>query len=326
MSNSNIKETSPIQVYWANLCILNKMEGQKMEAAGDEWSAKKADCSVPEMIYLGDTAEVGMYEYLQNDLKKGTVNFDLIVSSRFDIFCSKKYLLGIKDQLLPIAENFSLRPETKELGVADPEGLFHPLVLLPHFIVANTKLLKQDEIPKGLSELLQPEWDGKVFLGATDLPSAKAVLFSVWHLFGSEGLEKAVKNWRQKSAPSAARHGLVKDQFPIALLPGVFGGPGPDDKLQQITPEEGAPVLPSFAAVKRSDNSDNAVDFLKASAAAPEFIEFYRTQAHAYPAATGTELPENSSGEMKMIFPPWEWILKQDMDYFEDACKRMPMG
>lgn len=316
-----------MKIYWANLCILNRMEGEKMEAAAESWSENQNSGSrSPRMIYLGDTEEIGMYEKLESDLADGGADFDILVSTRFDVFCSKKYLQGIKKQLLPLSGNFSLRPEIEELGVADPDGLFLPLVVLPHFIVANTKLLGSDEEPRSLEQLLEPRWEGKVFVGSTELPSAKSVLFSVWHRFGEAGLEAAVRNWRQKSAPSAARHGLVKDQFPVALLPGVFGGPGPDDKLVQITPIEGAPVLPSFAAVKHSADSDRAVDFLKASAASPEFIEFYRTQAHAYPASPDVARPENTSGEIKMIFPPWEWILQQDMDYFEDACSRMPAG
>jgi ABC-type Fe3+ transport system substrate-binding protein len=208
----------------------------------------------------------------------------------------------------------------------DPAGLFHPLVVLPHFIIANTKLLDGSSLPESFAELLEPKWEGKVFLGAAELPSAKSVLFSMWYLFGDEGLEICVKNWRQKSAPSAARHGLVKDEFPIAFFPGIFGGPGPDDKLVRIQPREGASVLPSYAAVKRSTIEKETLEFLKASALHKEFIEFYRTQALAYPADPAVDLPENLSPEEKMFFPEWEWILSRDMEYFTEACRRVPWG
>ncbi|MBI9109564.1 MAG: hypothetical protein JEZ04_22670, partial [Spirochaetales bacterium] len=49
-----------MKIYWANLCILNRMEAEKMEEAADIWS--KGRNMTPEMIYLGDTEEIGMYE------------------------------------------------------------------------------------------------------------------------------------------------------------------------------------------------------------------------------------------------------------------------
>jgi len=313
-----------MNIYWANLCILNRMEAEKMEEAAVLWS--KGREVTPNMVYLGDTEEIGMYEKMDNDIAREELGFDIIVSSRFDLFCSKKYLQSYKDRLLPIGRLFPVREEIKTLGLLDPDELFHPLAALPHYIMANTRLLGIDGFPHSFEELLQPKWEGKVFLGSTELPSAKAVLFSIWYLFGNEGLESAVKNWRQRSAPSAARHGLVKDEFPIALLPGIFGGPGPDDKLVRITPNEGAPVLPSWTAIKKSPIQDDCLDFLKHSALQTEFSEFYRSQALAYPTDPGVSLPETLTADEKMIFPPWEWIFKQDMDYFEDACRRTPLG
>ena len=47
-----------MKIYWANLCILNRMESEKMEEAAAAWSpGRKVH---PRMIYLGDTEEVQM--------------------------------------------------------------------------------------------------------------------------------------------------------------------------------------------------------------------------------------------------------------------------
>ncbi|MBI9109560.1 MAG: hypothetical protein JEZ04_22650, partial [Spirochaetales bacterium] len=54
------KTVKSMKIYWANLCILNRMEAEKMEEAADIWS--KGRNMTPEMIYLGDTEEIGMYE------------------------------------------------------------------------------------------------------------------------------------------------------------------------------------------------------------------------------------------------------------------------
>jgi ABC-type Fe3+ transport system substrate-binding protein len=312
-----------LNVYWANLCILNRMEGEKMEAAGDCWS-QSGRGPAPKMIYLGDTAEVGMYEKVSADISSGELGFDMLVSTRFDLFCSSRYLAPFKDDFLTLRGQLPIRSEIEEKGIMDREGKFYPLVLLPHYMVVNSHLLDKMDFPGSLKELLDPRWKGKVFLGSTDLPSAKSVLFSIWYLYGNEGLESCVKNWRQRSAPSAARHGLVKDEFPVALLPGVFSGTGPMDKLIQITPIEGSPLLPSYAVVRKSSSQDRTLHFLKNSVGTREFIEFYRDQAMAYPVHPEVGIPADWSGTDSMLFPPWEWIEKQDMGYFEGMCRRMP--
>ena len=152
-----------LEIYWANLCILNRMEAEKMEKAAKKWEPDKS--YVPNMVYLGDTEEVKMYEKMDMDMAKGKLGFDLLISSRFDLFCSKKYLQSYKEELYPIGALFPIREEVRNSGVIDPAGLFHPLVILPHFIVVNTNLVDKKNVPKGLEDLLDPYWAEKVFLG-----------------------------------------------------------------------------------------------------------------------------------------------------------------
>ena len=311
-----------MRIYWANLCILNRMESERMAASAEAWSPGRK-CS-PEMVYLGDTEEIQMYEQMDRDMAAGKLGFDLLVTTRFDLFCSKKYLQSKREDLFPIGDLFPVRAEIAEANVPDPHGLFFPLAVLPHYIVVNTDLVDIENCPRRLEELLSPKWEGQVFLGATDLPSARSVLFNMWYLFGKEGLETCVSNWRRKSAPSAARHGLVKGNIPVAVLPGIFAGPGPADNLQSFWPEEGAPVLPSYAAVKKSSYTEETIDFFVNSAGSKQFSDFYRNQGFAYPTRIETTPPEIALDKGPMLFPDWDWILDRDMDYFLDACERMP--
>jgi hypothetical protein len=292
-----------------------------MEKAVLQWS--KDEAIVPEMVYLGDTEEVQMYDQIESDISRGELGFGCIVSSRFDLFCSRKYLRGFSDDLAPIGNMCPVREEVASCGVMDPEGLFYPLVVLPHYIVCNTKMLGTANLPGSLADLLDPYWADKVYMGATELPSAKSFLFGMWYKFGDDGLERCVKHWRQLSAPSACRHGLVKDMYAIGLLPGIFTSPGPEDKLLTISPAEGAPVLPSYAAVKKGPESQKIIEFLKSSAASVEFIRFYMEQAHAYPAHPDVELPVFGEMGTDFFFPDWEWISQADMEYFADACSRV---
>ena len=315
-----------LDIYWANLCILNRIEGEKMETAAGLWQRETGDTEI-RMVYLGDTERIGIYEKLDTDIREtDKPDFDAIISTRLDIFCSDKYLQSYTDELMPINKHFKLRPEIEELGVADEEGLFLPLVVLPHFIIVNTEVLGNQSPPESLKDLLEPEWEGKVYIGSADLPSARSVLLAICYLYGREGLDKAVKYWRQKSAPSAARHGLIKDEFPIAILPGVFSGPGPKNKLMKIVPADGAPVLPSFAAVQKGESAEATLDFLKKSAVTNEFIEFYKNQATAYPALASGPDPAEADQNLKMVYPSWQWLKEQDIEEFIGICAETPMG
>ncbi len=316
------------KIYWANVCILNRKESELMEKASETWNGETGNAY--EMIYLGDTEEVKIHQKLEEDIDSGKLGFHLLVSTRFDLFCSGRYLLGRKDNLLPIGEILPIREEIKRAGVEDPFHLYYPLAILPHFIVCNSEVQGSEPAPSSLEELLDSRWEGKVFIGNTELPSGQAVLFAMWYLFGDEGLETCVRNWRQKSAPSAVRHGLIKGEFPIGILPGVFSGPGPKDRIFAVRPKEGMPVLPSYAAAVRSGNFDHQDDedtmnFLKASAASQEYHEFYKDMAHAVVSDPSVPLPANAEEGDKYIFPPWEWILKKDLDYFLTTIKQIPL-
>ena len=320
----NTTQSDRFSVYWANLCVLNRMERDKMDSSAEVWGKEKK--LFPEMLYLGDTEEVQMYEQMETDIARGKLGFDCIVSSRFDLFCSPKYLQSFTDDLLPIADEFPIRDEVAASGVLDPLGLFYPLVVLPHFIVCNMDLIGTGEKPVSLADLLDPFWEGRVYMGSTELPSAKSFLFAMWYKFGNDGLETCVRNWRQLSAPSACRHGLMKDRFPVGLLPGIFTNPGPGEKLLPVWPAEGAPVLPSYTAVQKSKHDQDIIEFLRVSAASDEFVRFYTEKGLAYPSHPAVEPPEEYGGNTGFFFPAWEWILEQDMEYFEDACSRVPSG
>lgn len=309
-------------VYWANICILNRMERDLLEKASAAFAGTGKPS--PRVVYLGDTEEVRMYERMDLDLAEGRLGFDLIVSTRFDLFAWKKYLLGRRDELLPLRRRFPVRKDFEAIGVLDPFGLFHPLAVLPHYIVVNTQALGGRRSPESLRDLLDPDLAGSVFIGDTELPSGKAVLLALWFLFGDEGLEICVRNWRRKSAPSGARHAVLKGEAAVGVLPGVFSGPGPRDELAGVVPSDGVPVLPSYCAVRKGPGAEAAASFLASSAASKDFLEFYREKAFAYASLESVEPPESEGPLGKLFFPDWDWILKQDMDRFHDACLRMP--
>ncbi len=292
-----------------------------MEEATTEWTRETG--TGVRMCYLGDTEDVQIHEQVERDIDSGALRFGVLVSTRFDLFCSRKYLLGNRDDLQPCGGVLPVRDEITSVGVADPFGLFHPLVVLPHYIVWNSEVLGDRRSSLSLEELLDPYWAGRVVVGNTDLPSGQSVLFTMWFLFGEERLETCVRNWRQKSAPSAVRHGLLKSELPIGLLPAVFAGPGPSGQLSTIKPDEGLPLLPSFVAA--GIGADDPVSFVSRSVGASPFMKFYRDMAHAIVADPTVPLPATADANDTLLFPDWAWIVERDMDHFRDTVRRVPM-
>jgi hypothetical protein len=311
------------KLYWANVCILLRKEKDEMEAATVRWLARSGNYY--RMIPLGDTEDVKIHERLMLDKESGGLGFDVLVSSRFDVFCSREYLLGAKESLARLGGAFPVRPEVKRIGVEDPWGIFSPLAVLPHYIVRNAGVMADTPSPRSLEELLDPRWAGQVVVGNTEMPSGQVLLFTMWYLFGDEGLETCARNWRQKSAPSGVRHGLVKGEFTIGILPGLFTGPSPDGKLQTIKASEGLPVLPSYAAVKAGPEQDDAIRFLGQALIDGPMPGLYRELAFAVVSNPSIPLPDLVSTDDTFIFPDWKWIEGRDMEYFRATIGRLTM-
>ncbi|MDC7242281.1 MAG: ABC transporter substrate-binding protein, partial [Spirochaetales bacterium] len=156
------------EIYWANLCVLNRKEAEMMEEASSDWKNNHDESY--RMVYLGDTEETGIHDRLEKDLSRGKAEFSLLVSLRFDLFCSQKYLYGIREDLEPAGNLLPVRDLVRSSGVMDPDGFFQVLAILPHFILYNRDCLGGQSPPLSLETLLKPSWAGKVYIGNTDLP------------------------------------------------------------------------------------------------------------------------------------------------------------
>ena len=99
----NVK-TKELNIYWANLCILNRMEKERMKVFIKDYQADNKPS--PNVIYLGNTDEVHIYEQMDKDLEAGDIKFDIMISNRFDLFCFRKYLINIKTNFIQSLEYF----------------------------------------------------------------------------------------------------------------------------------------------------------------------------------------------------------------------------
>ncbi|MEM2079808.1 MAG: extracellular solute-binding protein, partial [Nitrososphaerota archaeon] len=168
-------------------------------------------------------------------------------------------------------------PESKSYpdSLKDKDGLWTAFVLLPISLVYNTKLVKQEELPRTLEELVNPKWKGKVVMhditlgtvGTQWLVSLKSYVGeSRWNEFVNGLLNlKPVLD----IAVSAVAEKVAAGEYPIGIITNLHdvvrlrlqGAP-----VDYFLPE-GVPLLTSFshiAIIKTTQNPNSAklfVDF-----------------------------------------------------------------
>ena len=316
-----MEESQELKLYWANVCLLIRMERQHLDDKAEEWT--KNSGHPIDINYLGDTAEVPLREKLTEEAAGGKFEADAVVSTRFDLFCSKNFLAGIPEEFAPLGDDLPLRKSFLNSGICHPQGIFHPVLAVPHLIICNTEKTGPGGHPESLKDLLDTGWESQIVIGDPALPSGRCFLFAMWYLFGDEGLEKIVENVVAKSAPSAARFSIMKDEFKLAILPEIFAGPTQKDNLKRIIPLEGIIALPSYLAIKKRAK-ERLLPFLKEAVYTDYFQEQYVRQGALIPNHETLPPPENLSGlEEKMFFPKWSWIERRDMNYFDQQCNRV---
>ena len=304
-------------VYWANICLLGRMEKEYLNQKAESWQQDNQQDI--QFSFLGNTEEVVIYDRLAADIEDGHIKADAIVSTRFDLFCWDKYLKNHQDQFRSLSQDLPLADTLKRAGYQHPTGVFHPVLALPHLIMCNTHLVEPEETPDSFSDLLDDKWASQIVIGDPALPSGKFFLFTMWYLFGNQGLEKIVQNTICKTAPPAARFSVMKDEYKLAILPEIFTGPTPEDNLKRIVPQEGVFGLPSFLAVKQS--AEDLLPFLKHALFSDDIQQQYVNQGQVIPNSDTVSPPAAFADQSTLVkFPDWSWIESQDIDYFDYQC------
>jgi len=105
----------------------------------------------------------------------------------------------------------------------DPQALVSPqFLVIPIGIVYNTRLVRPEEAPRGLLDLLEPKWKGRVVMAdptlhtttAQWLMELRSVLGAQWRPF-LEQLAGQVGAYVESFIPVADR--LVRGEFPVGL-------------------------------------------------------------------------------------------------------------
>ncbi len=126
-------------------------------------------------------ASSGVFDRVLSELKSGNPQSDVVIVSPYLLNILKKEG-AFQKHLSPEAGKYP-----KEFQF-DPDGVITPFITLrPIGIVYNKQLVKPEEAPKTLGELLDPKWKGKIVMpDPAQHPTTSDWLFSLRKMFKSD--------------------------------------------------------------------------------------------------------------------------------------------
>jgi ABC-type Fe3+ transport system substrate-binding protein len=141
----------------------------------------------------------------------------------------------------------------EEAGLIDPDGWYTIYSVMPFVILVDRKKLGPLPLPKRWSDLLDPQFRGKVVLPGTEDTVSIAPLY-FYKEYGDEGLEQLAVNMKMalQSAEMARLVGSSNSPAAIYVMSWFFiqSCPRPEMAIM-IWPEDGAIVNPLYMLVKK---------------------------------------------------------------------------
>jgi iron(III) transport system substrate-binding protein len=221
------------------------------------------------------TKETGVKFNIQNDATVGQIQAEGS-ASRADVFLSEDPTpvaeLGADGLLSPIDQSTldSVRP-----GLSSPKGLWVAYAARSRVLYYNPKLIAEDQLPKKLADIIQPQYKGKfawapsgAFVATTQyLISTQGEAATKTFLEGikANGVNEH-KNGNVRDTVEAGKHAMgLSNHYYWWVLASEKGGP---DKLTSKiyhfpTVDPGNLILSSGAAVlKSSKNAEQAQKFV----------------------------------------------------------------
>ena len=286
----------PLTVYWNNICLLRRAEEGFLAEYGEGL----------DVTYFGLGTPRKLRAFVQRDLAEtGGVRADVIVSTDLDLFQDARHLRG---KALFGEIDFPSGPFIDK-GAISTDLCLAVSQILPMVIATAPS---SPEFPQTLRELCEPRYKHKIVLGGRDTAAGRSVVMTLWYLYGEDAARAFLDNAVFTSIPAVARACIVRGEYPVGILPTALCGSG----IRAIFPRDGAPAIPTFAAISRTADTANALRFLRILFGS-RMQAFYAERAFAIPSSGSlSPLLFPDSTPPAYIYPPDAWLDRFDMPTF----------
>jgi hypothetical protein len=212
---------------------------------------------------------------------------------------------GARDVFCPCLGQFPLREELTSRGLADPEGYFHPIFLIPLIIIYNRQLITEKEVPQTWGDLLDARWHGRILFPERHLPASRAILALLQHLF-PDRFQAFLANIVFKGSPVDVKNAVDEGQFPLGINKVSFARYARHKNVAMIWPAEGAFCLPNIMAWKQG--ADAALLDLGQYLRSVPVQDFFLRQGYI-PVIDGLPmLPEAELNDCRLLWRGWDWF------------------
>lgn len=310
-------------VYWNNVCLLSRMEEALIDKKIGDW--EKFNGGSFEFQYFGLGKKKKLFKQVYEDLDKGDVEADAIISTDLDIFHRKNMLPSRLDDYRETKDFFPIRNEILKTPIPHPSKKIHPFLVIPLVIVVNKNVIDEEYIPKSFEALCNPYYEDKVLFGGIDTSAGKSVLMTLWYIYGEGMVHRFIKNSRVTNLPALAFSRVMRGDFPIAIVPSIFALRRGIGNIIGIWPEEGAISVPSYVVIKNSFPIEK-IEFFRNLLFEEETQNLFSQDGCIVPVNPKSKLPawaeENSCS---LLYPQWKWIEELDFEKFNMMCDSVAM-
>jgi len=189
-----------------------------------------------------------------------------------EIFLSAGFRLFFTDpRFLSLRKNgaFADRTGWKDLnefgvanGLADPEGKYSVIGVVPAVFMVNRDLLGDRPVPRTWREILTPEYENSLALPVGDFDLFDSLLLGVRRNFGDAGIERLARNMFQQMHPAQMVAGAKPGPAQVSTGPVITVMPyfftrtiTEDSPLIPVWPEDGALAAP-ILMISRADRPE----------------------------------------------------------------------
>lgn len=271
--------------------------------------------------YYGLGRSYSMTGKIKEDLKKGEIKGDIIVSTDLDVFqdklLAKHFLDGFHrtPSLVPINE--SILNST----IPHPDNCFHPFITIPLVMVVNTNLVKESEIPRSLEELLHPSFKHRYAFGGIHNSAGRSLVKSLWYLYGKQVVKDFLSGAVITTMPAQAFQKVMAGQVSVAIVPTIFALRRGIQGLKAYWPKEGAVAIPSYVAVKNKVSMEDFKLFLETILGVAHQQQL-KNAGDIIPSHPEAEIPSFPlENNCNLLYPEWNFFDTFDHEEFYCLCK-----
>lgn len=234
-----------VKLYWSNICIMHRMEKQLLEQGAQKLAEVGIDLQVR---HFGIGYPQRMAEYLAEPNAEIP---DIIISTDLEVFEDSRIFSRFRNDLHPLRDLFPIRPEIQGSNICQWRELL-PFLVIPMVFCASGEY-EVAEAGLSLESVLTQEG---IAFGGTGNSAAKAVIKTLWDIFGREAAVKFAQASCISNMPINAFQQVRTGGAQLGIVPTVYAKSANGIALKRYWPKEGAIALPSYVAAGRQIELD----------------------------------------------------------------------